>query len=223
MMLREFFLVLGLLEGAATPLFAEKLTTTTDMVENTAEAKFSVDGTTLIYNSQIEINGVYAEISEGDAGLLAEHLRQNKDIAVLQLTSSGGAVWVGAEMARIVQDYALDTRVVDECSSACVTVFLAGGRREMTRGSRIGFHQNSWHADDIRDYYKYWREQSHWHTPWDFATWLYGDTQHTTAEQIAYMLSRGVDPAFAVESKIYRPGMWFPTRQELEEAGVLRE
>lgn len=222
-MLREFFLVLGLLAGAATPLFAEKFAATSDTAENTAEAKFTVDGTTLIYNSQIEINGRYAEISEGDAGLLAEHLRQNKDITVLQLTSNGGVVWVGADMAQIVQDYELDTRVVDECSSACVTIFLAGARREMARGSRIGFHQNSWNAEDIQDYYKYWRAQSHWHTPWDFATWLYSDTQHETAEQIAYMLSRGVEPAFAVETKTYRPGMWFPTRQELEEAGVLRE
>ncbi|WP_234417109.1 hypothetical protein [Loktanella sp. Alg231-35] len=222
-MLRRFALVMGLLVGVATPLFAEKSASTIDAEENTTASKFTVDGDTLIYNSQIEIDGRYAEISEEDIDLLAEHLRQNKDISVLQLTSSGGVIWVGADMAQIVLDFELDTLVVDECSSACVTVFLAGARREMTRGSRIGFHQSSWDAQDIQDYYKYWREQSHWHTPWDFAAWLYGDTQHETAEQIAYMLARGVDPEFAVETKKYRPGMWFPSRQELQTAGVLRE
>lgn len=207
----------------ATPVFAQKYTSSSDLAATGAGSKFLVQGTTLFYNSNDVTGDAYPEIDSDDVEVLRSLLRENTSITTLQLTSGGGFISAGREMARIVQDYGLDTRVVDECSSSCVTVFLAGERRTLSPGSRMGFHQNSWDVDGTRDYYKDWREESNWRTPFDFAAWLYQDTQHETAEELAYMLSRGVDPAFAIETKTYRPVMWFPTRVELEQAGVLRE
>jgi hypothetical protein len=38
------------------------------------------------------------------------------------------------------------------------------------------------------------------------------------------MLERGVDPGFAIRTLDATPdGMWFPSRSEMEAAGVLRE
>ena len=63
-----------------------------------------------------------------------------------------------------------------------------------------------------------------WATPWDFAAWLYTDTQSEVYAHLSYMVARGVDPAFTVES-IRDPGsaMWRPYRTVLLKAGVLTE
>ncbi|MEJ6403646.1 hypothetical protein [Yoonia sp. 2307UL14-13] len=185
--------------------------------------KFALMGATLIYNSDNATGDAHQEIEGPDIDELRALLRRHSNIRTLQLTSSGGRVWAGNEMARIVLDHALDTRVEVECSSSCVTIFLAGDRRQMTKGSRIGFHQTTWSTNGLRSYYKNWREDENWRTPFDFGSWIYQDTQHETAEHLRYMIDRGVDPLFAIETKMARPEMWFPTRQELETAGVLRD
>ena len=68
-----------------------------------------------------------------------------------------------------------------------------------------------------------WREYENLLTPCDIASWLYHDTLHETAAQLEFMIERGVDPLFAIETKKYRPVIWFPSRAELEAAGILRD
>ena len=179
-------------------------------------SKFEVRGATLFYNSDNVADGAYAEIDGPDVAELQAHLRRNGNINTLQLTSTGGLVWAGDEMAQVVMDFGLNTRVEGECSSSCVTIFLAGNTRELTRGSRIGFHQNSWSDAGMQSYFKQWRDDENWRTPFDFASWVYQDTQHETAAQIGYMIMRCVEPLFEVETKKYRPIMWFPSRLELQ-------
>lgn len=187
------------------------------------QAKFTVDGTTLVYDSEMVSGDAYPEIDGPDVDEMRRLLHRHDQISTLQLTSTGGLVWAATEMAQIVVDFGLDTVVEGECSSSCVTIFLAGNSRRMTRGSRLGFHQNSWSDEGMQSYFKDWREEENWDTPFDFASWVYQDTQHETAAQLEYMIGRGVDPLFAIETKKYRPIMWFPARQELLAAGVLRD
>lgn len=216
--MRVFILALGLAwfcTSAVAQKYAEP--------GSTSAGKFNIRGSTLIYNSDNVTGDAYPEIDGPDVAALRTQLRRNDNIDTLQLTSTGGLVWAGDEMAQIVLDFGLDTRVEGECSSSCVTIFLAGEKREMTRGSRIGFHQNSWSDDGMQSYFKQWREDENWITPFDFASWVYQDTQHETAAQLGFMIKRGVDPLFAIETKKYRPVIWFPSRQELEAAGILRD
>ena len=121
-------------------------------------------------------------------------------------------------------DYGLDTRVEGDCDSSCVTIFLAGENRTMTRGSRLGFHQVQWSAQNIREYYERETENFGWEDAWDFAEWMYLDTQQEVYRALNYMVARGVDPAFAIQS-IRQPdgNMWRPYRAVLRAAGVLTE
>ena len=201
------------------PAFAQKLQSTSDA----DVGKFTVDGTTLIYNTNNVAPDLYAEMESDDVALFSEILIAHPNTKILQLTSTGGSIWAGEEMARIAMDYHLDTRVTGECSSACVTLFLAGGRREMDQGGSIGFHQNAWSADGLREYYKYWHHDENWDNPFDFGSWLYRDVQTEMYHQLSYLIARGVDPVFAVETKRERSNLWYPTRRQLEEAGVLRD
>ncbi|MDK3019036.1 COG3904 family protein [Pseudodonghicola flavimaris] len=187
-------------------------------------AKFSVDGVTLIYDTETTVEGEEAEITYEDIDRLRALLRDNDGIKVLELNSTGGGVFASEEMARIVIDFGLDTVVSGSCVSSCVNVFLAGTSRRMLLGSKIGFHRRQWSAAAIEDYYESQRESRGWDTPYEFASWVYEDTQAETYKHLAYMISRGVDPAFAIRTKaVSNDDEWYPSRLELFQAGVLTE
>lgn len=183
-------------------------------------SKFRVDGAVLVYDT--EHVGEGGEIAPEDIAALRATLRSHQGLATLRLNSAGGSIWAAEDMARIVTDFDLDTEVDGECSSSCVTIFLGGKARSMTRGSRIGLHSRWWAAADVQDYYEHNKGEEHWETPFDFGAWIYEDTQAEIYQAISFVISRGVDPAFAVEMHAPRETMWYPARAELEAAGVLR-
>jgi len=183
---------------------------------------FKLDGATLIYDTE----------GDGHSGIEHEHvdtllalLRANAGVETLQLNSGGGKVFAARRMAKILIDFEIHTHVHGICESSCVRIFLAGTKRTMSRGSLIGFHQFYWAAEDAKDYYDRKRADRGWDTPFDFAGWVYQDTQTEMHEHLSYMISRGVDPAFAVQSIAPRAdeGMWTPYRPVLMAAGVLTD
>lgn len=185
--------------------------------------KFVLEGETLVYDTQRAASEDNREIENADVEALLAVLEEYDGITTLRLNSGGGQIWGGNEMARIVIDFELDTEVVGECSSSCVNIFLAGQARDLARGSKIGFHQSSWSAQSIQSYYEKWRDEEDWESPFDFASWIYKDTQSEVFKEMTYMISRGVDPEFAIQTKRLRASMWFPSRRVLTEAGVLRD
>ncbi|MEK0162432.1 ATP-dependent Clp protease proteolytic subunit [Phaeobacter sp. JH18-32] len=202
------------------------------MARETLPAKFKIDGNTLIYDTDAQFadNGdgtsqeTAGEITDDDIEPFREILDANPAITRLQLNSGGGSVYAGETIADIVQGHALDTWVVGECISACVDIFLAGDRRQMTLGSKIGFHQRDWAPKAVQSYYRLWRKDENWATPFEFGTWIYRDTQSEVFRHLKYMMQRGVDPAFAIETLKTEPeDVWYPTRLRLMAAGVLRE
>ncbi|MEC8294152.1 MAG: hypothetical protein VX083_11690 [Pseudomonadota bacterium] len=185
--------------------------------------KLMVEGDQLIYDTDKGGLASGKEIVATDLPVMRRMLKENEGITTLRLNSPGGIVWVGEEMARIVEDYELDTVADGECSSTCVLLFLAGQSRQMTRGSKIGFHQTNWSAGSIEGYYNDRREDSGWQTPFDFASWMYQDTQTEVYTNLTTLLKRGVDPAFAIETIGSSDAVWFPSRKELVAGGVLRD
>ncbi|WP_027257633.1 MULTISPECIES: hypothetical protein [Leisingera] len=186
--------------------------------------KFSLQGKTLIYDTETEVEGEPSEITDDDVLALRDILNKSPEISELQLNSIGGSVYAGEEIAGLVLEYGLDTLVDGTCISACVDVFLAGGRRRMTIGSSIGFHQRNWPADAVHKYYRSERKRHRWATPYDFGSWIYEDTQREVYDHLSYMVARGVDPGFAIETLRTDPdGEWYPSRLRLIAAGVLRE
>ncbi|KUF11171.1 hypothetical protein [Pseudoponticoccus marisrubri] len=185
--------------------------------------KFRLEGPVLVYDTEAAEDEREREIRNADLDILIALLRDTPGITTLKLNSSGGSVLAGQEMARVVMDFELDTIVDGECSSSCVTVFLGGARRQLTRGGKLGFHQLSWSPGAIESYYETWREEHGWQTPFDFASWVYKDTQTEVHKELRFMIARGVDPDFAIETKRLRSGTWFPPRATLLDAGVLTE
>lgn len=186
--------------------------------------KFTLNDVTLVYDTESAGADEPAGITSDDVENLLKILRSDEFIRQLQINSSGGSVYAAQQISDIIIDFGLDTHVHGDCDSSCVTIFLAGKKRTMSRGSRIGFHQIFWSAENIASYYDRERGEQGWATPYDFAAWMYLDTQDEMYAHLKYITSRGVDPGFAIET-IRNPQseMWRPYRAELLKAGVLTE
>lgn len=186
--------------------------------------KFRVDGDRLIYDTENVPEGVSDSIESEDVDVILTLLRANGGIRVLELNSTGGSLWASRKISDIVIDFELDTHVNGECSSNCTRLLLAGVNRTMSRGSRIGFHQSWWSPESIEGYFAREAESEGWDTPWDFASWIYADTQAEVHELLTYMVRRGVDGAFAIETlKTPSGDIWHPYRARLRAANVLTE
>ena len=183
--------------------------------------KFKLDGEILFYDTDSAPPG-QDEINWQDVETLVFLLRQQHQIEVLHLNSAGGLIEAAREMADIIIDFKLDTRVTDECASACVTLFLAGESRQLDRGGRLGFHRSSWDAASMEEYYKDARADIGWDSLYEFASWSYEEAQKDVLSEMEYLLERGVDPEFAIKTlRAENADMWFPRRRELTLAGVL--
>lgn len=179
--------------------------------------KFEINGDVLAYDTRT------SEISDFDSEWLKDILLANPGITMMHLTSDGGDILAAYPMADVIIDYGLNTHVVGDCVSACTIVFLAGEVRTMQRGSRLGFHQTSWEAENMAVFYGDWRQDFGWNDEFDFAAWVYQDAVNDVLVELRYVLERGVDPEFAIKALNAKPDdMWYPRRAELEEAGVIR-
>lgn len=187
-------------------------------------ARFVLDGERLIFDTVALLDGEEVGIRFADADTLREMLRRHDEIAVLELNSEGGGVFSAMRLAELVIDFELDTDVRNICESSCVTILLGGTKRTMARGARIGFHQFSWSVEAMTEYYEDSREDEGWETPFEFASWVYTDTQTETYNRLQYLIARGVDPTFAIQT-LRRPdgSMWRPYRAVLLAAGVLTQ
>ncbi len=195
-----------------------------DGADTEIPTKFEVRDTVLVYDTEQDELGDAAEIERDDVDMLRDLLRENPQVTTLDINSGGGNVFAAYDMARIVIEFGLDTIVMDYCTSACVSIFLAGNTRRMRLGAGIGFHQTSWGSASIERYYERNRKGRGWSDPFAYASWIYGDTQTEVYKLLAYMVERGVDPAFAIETiRTENSDMWYPSRIRLMGAGVLRE
>lgn len=200
-----------------------------------AEPRFRIDGDVLVYDTANPVDATVitdgtdpadtvGEIAYEDVGVLRSVLDRNADrIRTLRLTSDGGYIEAAYEMADVIIDYGLDTEVQGECASACAVLFLAGDGRRMLRGGRIGLHPSNWSVDSLRGYYQDLQSDYGWEDEFAFAEWVYREGQRDANKLIDYMVDRGVAAGFAVDVVNRGIGtMWYPTRTEMEAAGVLR-
>lgn len=202
----------------------------------TAEQRFRIDGDVLVYDTANPVDATAitdgtdpadtaGDIAFEDVGVLRSLLDGNADrIRTMRLTSDGGFIEAAYEMANVISDYGLDTEVRGECASACAVLFLAGDGRRMLRGGRIGLHPSSWGVDSLRGYYHDLQPDYGWEDEFAFAEWVYREGQRDANKMLEFMLDRGVAAGFAIEVVNRGIGtMWYPSRQEMEAAGFLRD
>jgi hypothetical protein len=140
-------------------------------------------------------------IGIGFAKDLERTLSEHPRLKVLHTNlSRGGLLEEARQAATSVRIRALTTYVSVACVSACTLVYLAGNRRALRRGARLGFHSVS-------------------------APGLRGRALiDANAQMIEYLYSRGVALDFARHAILPTPDTyWFPGDPELLKAGVVHQ
>ena len=183
-----------------------------------ANENFTIDGDKLIYDTYETEDRIELE----DYDFFKKTLLENPNIKILQLNSHGGYIEDAYEIADLIIDFEIDTQVVGECASACTIIFLAGENRSVQKGSFIGFHQGYWSGPSIKEWYDYYKEEYSWNDEFEFASWLYTDTQSSILKDMQYLIERGVDPLFAIRTlTASSDDMWYPRRKELRDSGII--
>ncbi|RZP19558.1 MAG: hypothetical protein EVA34_04190 [Erythrobacter sp.] len=96
------------------------------------------DGATFaLEGNSIAVSGM---LTVGSAVRFEEFLASAPQANRLELLSGGGRIQEAADIAEIVSRRGMDTHVTTECSSACVTIFLAGRNRMIGPDAALGFH-----------------------------------------------------------------------------------
>ncbi len=130
------------------------------------------------------------DIQNGTTRKLEQWLQSRPEVEGLILESTGGRVYEGRGVARIIEQRGLDTYSLEGCFSACTTAFIAGNKRYLGEHARLGFHQ-----------YKLDSNKS----------FGYLDSDEEQEKDVVFYRRMGIDEAF-LEQVFDKPenDMWFP-------------
>ena len=182
-----------------------------------AATRFEVRDDTIFFNTEIDEDDDSINYYDGEE--LRGLLKNENGIKRITLTSSGGSGEAGYAMARIVEDYNLETVAIGKCSSACVTVFLAGKNRILELGSTIGFHGSYWSVETLKNYYEDHKSSYGWTDELAFAAWVYVESQRDLSRKLKYFTQKGISLDFVIKASSLEPDQyWYPSREELIKA-----
>ena len=110
--------------------------------------KFALQGTTLVYNSNLSSDPDRNYITFDDAKVFKKYLDEN-NIKTLRLTSEGGQQGASLDIKDLVLEHELNTEAKGECSSACSIIFVAGQKRKLIGRAKLGFHTTFTRIEDF--------------------------------------------------------------------------
>jgi hypothetical protein len=90
------------------------------------------------------------DFKEGDYARFKSHFRKKDAIIGLDLSSDGGDLDEGVQIANLSRQKKLRVYVAEECDSVCAFVFFSATKRYVAQDSRIGVHSIS-NSRDIED------------------------------------------------------------------------
>jgi hypothetical protein len=90
------------------------------------------------------------DFKEGDYARFKSHFRKKDAVIGLDLSSDGGDLEEGVQIANLARQKKLSVYVAEECDSVCAYVFFAAAKRYLAENSRIGVHSIS-NNRDIED------------------------------------------------------------------------
>jgi hypothetical protein len=140
---------------------------------------------------------IYGGISRSVSSDFAHAVSVSPGISFVELSGPGGRGFFAEKIADDIKAKRLDTLVSKKCASACAVVFLAGRHRFMAKSAQLGFHSATSIGEKDASTNKLIREQ---------------------------MAAQGIAPSF-IEKVFSTPSnaMWYPTFDELVEAGVVTD
>ena len=150
-----------------------------------------LEGSTLYFEGSFE---------RGATAKLETLLGDQPGVTKIVLTSSGGNIFEGRGVGKVIAANNLATHVTGDCFSACTRAYIAGRVRTVAPDARLGFHR--------------YRIDAAYPIP-------FADIDTEQQRDRAYFRSRGVDEAFLARMHdAVPPNLWLPASQVLLAAGV---
>jgi hypothetical protein len=151
----------------------------------------------LLSEYEISLDG---GITDRSVSAVEKILSESNGIELFHLTSIGGYVVAAESLAQLIKQHNLETYVPWECSSACVTAFLAAEIRSIGLDGYMGMHSTDCPGGSLSR----------------------KECDELRNEEAKYFRSRGVADWFIEKVQATSPkSVWEPTFQELADASVI--
>ena len=192
----------------------------------TAQSRYTILDDTLTLDMTIEEPGYEfdGDLDEYDEDEVLSYLFDNPEVTKLRVTGPGGYLPTASAIAEYLIRHEINTEAVGECDSACAQIFLGGKTRTLAPGAKLGFHRPHLVKEREQKFYEENHIKKGWKDRFDYGIDTYDLAMVHMAKSIEYMLSRGVDIDFILKKySTSSYDMWYPSREELLEAGVVTE
>ena len=192
----------------------------------TAQSRYTILNDTLTLDMTMEEPGYEfdGDLDEYDEDEVVSYLFDNPAVTKLRVTGPGGYLPTASAIAEYLIRHDINTEAVGECDSACAQIFLGGKTRTLAPGAKLGFHRPHLVKEREQKFYEENHIKKGWKDRFDYGIDTYDLAMVHMAKSIEYMLSRGVDIDFILKKySTSSYDMWYPSREELLEAGVVTE
>lgn len=173
-------------------------------------------------NNAIFYNGDLEGDLQPDADVVRGMLNAESGIDRIVLTGSFTLTTDALDVARVIDDFGLTTEIRDQCTDACLYMFVAGKERILAKGAKIGLRRRTIDASTVKEKFDTRKARYGWEDEFGQAVMLYDIGQSDMRWALLYLMDHGVTLEFGL--KVFatpREDMWWPTRQELVEGGVI--
>lgn len=128
-------------------------------------------------------------------------LEKNEQITTVMLSSDGGIIFAARAMVIKITENGLNTKVKENCYSACTLIFMAGRNRELGDRGELGFH---------------------FYATKSTLTASILDIDAQVEKDKDYLRTRGVSEGFINTAYSTPPDeIWVPNKDQLERSGIL--
>ena len=189
-----------------------------------ADGRYTIVGDTLTLDMRVEEPGYEFDgaLDEYDETEVISYLFDHPKINTLRVTGPGGSMHTASAIAEYLIRHDINTEAVGECDSACAHIFLGGKTRTLARGAKLGFHRPHLVKEREQKFYEENHIKKGWKDRFDYGIDTYDLAMLHMVKGIEYMLSRGVDIDFILKKYTTSSyDIWYPSKEELLEAGVL--
>lgn len=127
-------------------------------------------------------------------------LEANPHVRRVRLSSGGGSLTEALKIRSLILARGLDTDSITNCSSACMSIYIAGRHRLLHRAARLGFH-----------------------LPRNPGFGLRSPVTPEYAQELGYFGREGVPQWFRERWIATGRTFWYPAPGQLREAGIVQE
>ena len=122
----------------------------------------------------------------------------------------------------MIEDFGLKTEIRDQCTDACLYMFVAGRERNLATGAKIGVRRLMLDAATVREKFESRKARFGWEDEFGQAVMLYDVAQSDMRWALLYLMDHGVTLEFALRVfSTPREEMWWPDRSDLTAGGVI--